>query len=511
MFDAYASAMMKTTDLANWGGIQAQFGPCNEPSCNSVGSLPFSQLGAPPLLYGQAPPLPPFVPFTGGDIPVPPTTADVSDVDIPAVPFGARSLQGTCTGACPSAACGAGFGVCAGLATPIDAAGLNGAGQLVQIVDSGLDTGSPFFFDPALPVVTPSNAAFVPITAHRKVASYWSYADGIDSAIGVGHGTHTAGSLAGSAPSNMLATDAGIITAATGTAPQARLVVADAFCNTPAGCERTGVVPVRPAGTCGFGAACLPTNVAELFSPAVRAGAFISSNSWGTNPASGPFGIYNLNSANIDAFAHNNPDALLVFSSNSPGTGASAVGVSTLSHEAVAKNVLTVGAIADGILAHTAKTLGSAATGNTPLYQAADSRACGGILAYSASLAPALTCPSAPSNPTCFALFVNGSDPSLSAVPGGFPSTGATSQYALGTPNQAELPLCCGCTLQQVVDGCVAAAPAAGSCSATDGTLTGLLQNLQSTYNARFPEVFSSLGPAFDSRNKVREVREERG
>ena len=525
-FNAFARGLMETTDLLNSPTIAAEFGACPDPTCNLTGYFPISQL---------------------------PTFATIP---------GLRRAQATpaptpCSAPCASMACGSGFGVCSST-TPI-AAQLSGAGQLIQVVDTGLDALSPFFYDPASPVV-PSNAlpsgAAPPLLQHRKVASYWSYADGHDGATNAGwsaargHGTHVAGSIAGNATglgALLQAEEAAVLTAQGGAAPGARLLVTDVGCDTPGGCSTPALTPAFPprAGPCAFNSLCLPADVTQLFAVARAQGARISSNAWGTTaprpvgvPGALPFAA--ITNA-IDAYVWQNPDHLLVFAG---GDGAPLdTPVGGLSPQGLAKNVLTVGGIMDGLGGHLAKTRGL--NGLPPLYQAPSGRACQGLIA-SAGVQSAegldytapqkARCPPAP--PTiqqCYTLFLSGQNRTLPAF-GGFPlldpfnvdpnlsrestlqvpyAIGQRSNNALPFPSgQAELALCCMCSLQMVVEGCAAS----GDC--TDPTIgapgqpsfgaqatSAIVQGFATTYNGRFTNQKAARGLADDNTGQRIKVR----
>ena len=175
--------------------------------------------------------------------------------------------------------------------------------------------------------------------------------------------------------------------------------------------------------------------------------------------------------------------------------------------------MLAIGAASDGILGHLAKTQGLFG-GNAgfptpsspydeylpPQYQVMDGRSCLGVVNNAvnqgSTALPGGVCPAA-GPAACYQLWIAGTQ-ELNGVPGGY---GAGSQY--GNAQQAELPLCCGCTLPQIVAGCVAA----GVCtqSPANAALSTMLQGFQSVYSTNFPTGFSSLGPTNDHRIKVSE------
>ncbi|CAA9262197.1 MAG: hypothetical protein AVDCRST_MAG76-2884 [uncultured Acidimicrobiales bacterium] len=173
--------------------------------------------------------------------------------------------------------------------TPI---GLTGAGEIVAIFDSGIFRDHPDLIDcvesvEAIPEATEDDQ--------------------------VGHGTHVAGTIAGSgAASN------GRIR---GMAPGARLVI-------------FGVV--SPDGR-----VLTPANWAPLLEKAVAKGAKVVNLSIGQSVSSD----YDFGSLSVDEFVHAHPDVLVVVSAGNEGTAPMGyVGFRTICSPATAKNVLTVGA-----------------------------------------------------------------------------------------------------------------------------------------------------------------------
>ena len=542
--NAFGRALVETPDVVSWPFSLQEDGKCTDSACDLSEFLPFSAL---PSMYGPqlraAAPLAvtqqqqqqrsPRLYELGAasaaaalaNAPVPRRLGRTAVVDaakvfasIPSISSATtahRKLAAdSCSAMCASGACDFGFSRCRGLVTPIAAANLTGAGQIVHIADTGLDPFLPFFFDPMQgavgPPITqdlpdgPGGQTFPPLTAARKVVGYWAYADGTDNVDGRGHGTHTAGSTTGD--SNGCAAldpaDRDMLEAYNGGAPKAQLLVADIGCSTPAGCARSPVVPAR-GGACNNNQLCVPNDLWDLFGPAFRSGSRVSTNSWGGQSTSD----YTVGSQQIDAMLYENPTMLVVFAAANAGGG----GFYTISSQGVAKNVLTVGALSDGIYGHLAKIAGVPTNvdpaGNpaplTALYQGMDGRACGAVVLnaveQNASSLPGGACPAAPpSDLQCYAMAVDGQE-NLNPPIGGF---SAANQY--GGPQQVELALCCGCSLRQVVDGCLDAASGTGGTAAcaAPGALSLLLQGIVNVYNSRWPTTFSSLGPAADRRIK---------
>lgn len=186
--------------------------------------------------------------------------------------------------------------------TPMSDGGLDGAGQIVGVGDSGLDHDSCWFRDPA----------GVPIgTEHRKVVGYASYADERDGDSG--HGTHVSGTVAGNqAPITGNA-------AASGMAPGARIFMTD----------------LSPGET---GYVYPPDDLGLLFIAAYQAGARIHTNSWGAG-----WNWYETNAWSTDRFMWEHKDFLVLFANGNSGPGLRSVGF-----PATAKNVISVGATENG-------------------------------------------------------------------------------------------------------------------------------------------------------------------
>jgi serine protease AprX len=207
--------------------------------------------------------------------------------------------------------------------------GLYGAGQVVAVADSGLDTGD-------LATLSPDFAG--------RIAATHVLSAGGDLGDWYGHGTHVAGSLAGS----------GVASGAdpasqqydgsfAGVAPEARLVV-QAFEATVDG----DIVGLDP-------------DFYQLFAQAYADGARLHSNSWGdpTGPISdtaAAYGGYTYGSQRTDQFMWDHPDMSIFFAAGNAGRdgtlgtsgfctgGDGVIDADSLLAPATAKNVVSVGA-----------------------------------------------------------------------------------------------------------------------------------------------------------------------
>lgn len=197
--------------------------------------------------------------------------------------------------------------------------GFFGAGQIVAVTDSGLDTGDPNTLSPDF--------------AGRIVAAH-PLVEGASWNDEFGHGTHVAGSLLGSGvqsgadPSSRSYEDSHA-----GVAPEASLVV-QAFETTTEGT----VVGINP-------------DLYVMYQQVYEDGARIHSNSWGgpTGPdGESLYGGYPFMSQRTDAFIYDNPDMTIFFAAGNSGTDCEdfdgVVDKDSLAAPGTAKNVITVGA-----------------------------------------------------------------------------------------------------------------------------------------------------------------------
>ncbi|MGB0515200.1 MAG: S8 family serine peptidase, partial [Wenzhouxiangellaceae bacterium] len=221
--------------------------------------------------------------------------------------------------------------------TPIWDQGLTGAGQIVAVMDSGLDRNEDWFValdsgsgpsvaltDAESPVPPAIGATF----PDRKLHAYWvqpgaTAYDNNESCTLFSpptnfHGTHTSGTVAGDSMTRSTPLDPGY-DADDGMAPNAQLLFQDI------GNDVTGCLSITD-----FGAS---------LRQAAAGGASIHSNSWGA-PVSG---VYNANSAALDEVTWAEQQLLVTVSAGNSGPGLDSIGA-----PATAKNALTVGALNNG-------------------------------------------------------------------------------------------------------------------------------------------------------------------
>lgn len=211
---------------------------------------------------------------------------------------------------------------------------LTGAGQIVGITDSGIDTGvaATMHADLAGRVTIVSS----PNQFGSSSVDPPPFDDG--PADEMGHGTHVAGSVAGS----------GAAAVAAGHAFTPRGIAPDAAVHFTSIGQRVTWAPgvnLNPYGLYG-----IPNDLSNLFGPAYAAGVRIHTNSWGSrNTAANPNveGSYNAQSRQVDAYSADHRDALVLFSAGNNGRDANAdvqIDGDSIGTPGTAKNCLTVGA-----------------------------------------------------------------------------------------------------------------------------------------------------------------------
>jgi subtilisin family serine protease len=205
--------------------------------------------------------------------------------------------------------------------------GVFGAGQIIAVADSGLDTGDPDTLSPDF--------------AGRLAATHVLSATG-DLGDNFGHGTHVAGSAAGAGvQSGADPAQHAYAGSFAGVAPEASLVI-QAFEALPDG----AIVGLDP-------------DYYLLFEQAYADGARLHTNSWGdlTGPITdteAAFGGYPYGSQRADQFVWENPDLTIFFAAGNSGRDGTGSGIcldgngvvdpDSMLAPGTAKNVITVGA-----------------------------------------------------------------------------------------------------------------------------------------------------------------------
>ena len=237
--------------------------------------------------------------------------------------------------------------------TPLYDHGLHGEGQVVAVLDTGVDVTICYFAEadgslPPFNTGTPTGGLQSSNVnpARRKVIAYdFLYScdqfpgahgcetPGVDSFDNQGHGTHAAASAVGDKGTPIAHDYADAI--ATG----AKLVVQDAGYIGGDNCSQ------RPGIGC-------PVNLTPILAQAYAQGARIHSNSWGDRQnvppvVNAPTANYSTSARDVDAFVYSHPDMLVVF--NTGNYSANAVPpASSLSAPGCAKNTLQVGGTRGG-------------------------------------------------------------------------------------------------------------------------------------------------------------------
>jgi subtilisin family serine protease len=227
-------------------------------------------------------------------------------------------------------------GLDGGQTKPVFDHGIYGEGQIVAVLDSGLDADMCYFHDAArgLPPMNVCDLGTRVDLAQRKVIAVdflWDEecAGGISTDHewdGHGHGTHVAGTIAGDSAATPLEHDAG-----DGMAPGAKLVIQD--CGGP---------EIDDCADCS-GIGCPVVDLNPFFQQAYDQGARIHNNSWGDRENFWPQNTYTAACQDVDEFMWANKDFLLVFAAGNSGPGQGSVG-----SPSTAKSALSVGATRRG-------------------------------------------------------------------------------------------------------------------------------------------------------------------
>ncbi|MCP4902137.1 MAG: S8 family serine peptidase [bacterium] len=215
-----------------------------------------------------------------------------------------------------------------GDATPVFDQGLLGEGQIVGVLDTGIDIDSCYFRDASeTPAINACDGGALVNLDHRKVLAVdFLWADECSGGIAntewdtQDHGTHVAGTVAG----DDLA-QPGVHNGRDGMAPLAKLIVQDCGYqyNVCADCPGIG---------------CPVIDLVPVFEQPYNQGARIHTNSWGDEEEDPNYGEYTSGSEDADTVMWNHKDYLLLFAAgNNGGT------TNTVDSPSTAKSVISVG------------------------------------------------------------------------------------------------------------------------------------------------------------------------
>jgi hypothetical protein len=232
--------------------------------------------------------------------------------------------------------------------TPLHDRGIHGEGQIIAVLDSGVDYNSCYFAEgdnaqPPINTGTPATGLQwqnIDLSRRKIIAYDFLYScDQFPGARGCddprntsawdnqGHGTHAAASAVGDKGAPIFHDSGDAV------APAAKLIVQDAgFIGGDACSQLPGI-------------GC-PVQLTPILDQAYKQGARIHSNSWGDRqgvppPLPPPTANYSASARDVDAFVATHPDMLVLF--NTGNAGLQDVPSSTLSAPGAAKNTLQVG------------------------------------------------------------------------------------------------------------------------------------------------------------------------
>src|SRR5262249_33047550 len=192
-------------------------------------------------------------------------------------------------------------GLNAGMTTPVFDHGIYGQGQVVGIIDTGIDPDMCYFRDPVVgpPARNECNGGTVVNASHRKILAV-DFLTASECAGGIAnnewdtqnHGTHVAGTVAGDNFANPLIHDT-----ADGMAPGAKLVIQDGGYQV----DNCGDLP---------GIGCPVVDLNPIFQQTYDQGARLHTNSWGDNENAAVQNNYSAGSQDVDEFMWNHKDFL---------------------------------------------------------------------------------------------------------------------------------------------------------------------------------------------------------
>ncbi|KAL0488649.1 serine protease/ABC transporter B family protein tagC [Acrasis kona] len=171
--------------------------------------------------------------------------------------------------------------------------GLDGSGEVIGVGDTGLDYNNCAVFDNSSQVPFYHKLPkIVPDSKHRKIQSYFCYADDYD--LKDGHGTHVATSLVGNVDAQ------NPMSAFNGIAKNAKVAFLDI------GTKRRTLK--------------IPPDLVNVYFPFMeRSGAHISSNSWGSRK----YGQYTITAHEVDRYSFSNKHHLALFAAGNSGRSGS--------------------------------------------------------------------------------------------------------------------------------------------------------------------------------------------
>jgi hypothetical protein len=236
-------------------------------------------------------------------------------------------------------------GLSGGQTTPIFSQGIFGEGQVVGVLDTGIDPDMCYFRDPArgLPPRNECNGGTAIDANQRKVLAV-DFLWGTECAGGIGatewdtqnHGSHVAGTVAGDNFATPLIHDPG-----DGMAPGAKLVIQDC-----------GFQTNNCADCPGIG--CPVVDLNPIFQQTYTQGARLHTNSWGDQENASPQNNYTTGSQDVDEFMWNHKDFLIFFAAGNSGPGTATVG-----SPSTAKSAVSVGATLRGTSANSMASFSS--------------------------------------------------------------------------------------------------------------------------------------------------------
>ena len=213
---------------------------------------------------------------------------------------------------------------------PIWDHGIYGQGQIIAIIDTGLDYDSCYFDESdhsPPPLVFGGIETGTPDYSRRKVIVYdflysGDFIAGATHFDNQGHGTLVAGNASGSSLSSFIGRNSN-----NGIAPLSQIIMQDGGFTTWDNCSDL------------VGLGCPVVDLTPFLDQAVNQGAHIHNNSWGDRENFVPQNLYTGPTADMDDAMWRNPEFLIVCAAGNSGSG-----IDTVGSPSIGKNVLSVGA-----------------------------------------------------------------------------------------------------------------------------------------------------------------------